>query len=675
MTAAIAAVSLRSIRGVVLPLYATGLGSAMTLVAFTAFGNAFNFVTAIAPPVVFIIGFAFAMHVVTEFDRRFTVASEKTAAAKRTLDEVFTPLTLTAFTTSVGFASLATSPIDSIRTFGIYAAAGTSMCWFMALLIIPAAFVSLPMRVGRQAGQSWLVRKASALAHFDLRHRRLILLSGALVAALAIIAAQRIEVNTDYLTNFKQGSELRTDFDHLRDRFGGAIPVQIVFESSIQNAFTDPIQLQALADFEAWLEMQVEIGMVASVIDFISVLHPAITETPRTNTSLPATRGEIEDIFFLAGSDEARRFVDKRFTATVMHVRTESVASRDLAKLIARIEEKLRELPGSLQGRVTGSSALLARTLDDIVYGQLLSLAGALAVIYAVLVVLFGSMRVGGLALIPNILPIIYFFGLLGLTGITLNLVTSLVAAVILGIAVDDTMHFLSRFNHEARRVASEREGIEAALAAVIRPVTFTTAALCCGFLTLTMGDLQSQVEFGTLAAVTLFIAWFIDLVFTPALAGQLRFVTLWEVLSLDLGEAPHKTIPLFSGLSNREARIAAILGTLKSFESGEAIIKIGDRARDIHLVIEGRAKAYIVSEGRQQILRELRRGDLVGEVALFSGVRSANVEATTPMRLLHLSDRCLERIQSRYPRIAAQLYRNLGRTLAGRLSDLTGRL
>ena len=378
---------------------------------------------------------------------------------------------------------------------------------------------------------------------------------------------------------------------------------------------------------------------------------------------------------FLAGGDEVERFVDARYQSTLVQVRTSAVSTNDLTGLIDRIEGRLTELPAHLNGQVTGSSVLLARTLDDIVRGQLLSLAGALVVIYVILIVLFGSARVGALALLPNVLPIVCFFGILGASGVTLNLATSLVAAVVLGIAVDDSIHFLSRFNAEARRVASESEGIERALTSVIRPVTFTTAALCCGFMTLTLGELRSQVEFGGLAAATLLIAWLIDLVFTPALAGQLRFVTLWEVLALDLGAAPNKTIPFFSGLSNRQARIAAIFGTLKTFKQGEPIMKVGEKGNDFDIVIEGEAKAYLLHEGSELVLSKLKRGDLIGEVALFHGVRTANVDAMSEMRVLRIDNPCLGRIQTRYPRIASQLYRNLAVILANRLADVTERL
>ena len=675
VTALIAALTLRNVRGVVLPLFATGTGLIATLAFFVANGHALNFVTAIAPPVIFVTGFAFAGHIISEFDHVFTSASEKIAAVRATIEEVFIPLSLTALTTAVGFASLSTSPISSIRVFGIYTALGTLLCLVATLLAIPAVLLIAPVRVKAHTSKSRLAAFAPKLARFDIRYRKQIFIGTAIIALLALGASSRLEVSTDYLSNFSDDSPVTRNFERIRTEFSGAVPLQILLESDVPGAFSDPVHLTTLEKFEQWLESQPEVGIATSLVDFIDVLNRTFHADIPDVGAIPATQGEVDDLLFLAGGDEIERFVDSRYQSTLIQVRTSAVSTNDLTGLVDRVEERLANLPAHITGHVTGSSVLLARTLDDIVRGQLLSLAGALVVIYLILVVLFGSVRVGAIALLPNALPIVCFFGILGISGITVNLATSLVAAVVLGIAVDDTIHLLSRFNAEARRVASESEGIERALTSVIRPVTFTTAALCCGFMTLTLGELRSQIEFGGLAAVILFIAWFFDLVFTPALAGQLRFVTLWEVLALDLGAAPNKSIPFFSGLTNRQARIAAILGTMQSFKQGEPIMKLGEHGKSIHVVIEGEAKAYLLRDDGEHILRTLKRGDLIGEVALFHGTRTANVDATSDIRLLGLDNPCLQRIQTRYPRIASQLCRNLAVILADRLADVTERL
>jgi len=324
---------------------------------------------------------------------------------------------------------------------------------------------------------------------------------------------------------------------------------------------------------------------------------------------------------------------------------------------------------------VTGNTVLVARTMDAIALGQALSLASAMIIIYAILVVLFASFRIGLLALIPNVLPVLVYFGVLGWTGVSLNVVTGLVACLVLGVAVDDTIHILVQFDRAARRHASEEKGVTEALRAVGRPVTYTTAALCIGFLVLMASENKSQVEFGALAAFTLAVAWLIDMTFTPALAARIRVVTLWEILTLDLGQDPHGSIPLFAGLSHAQARITALMGSLQDVAAGVLLFKTGEPGDSMFVVIDGTLQASVVNEDRRVQLRTLSRGDVIGEVALSSGVRSADVETLSDVRLLRLDRADLDRLGRRYPRIALRIQANLSVVLANRLASVTQRV
>jgi hypothetical protein len=249
------------------------------------------------------------------------------------------------------------------------------------------------------------------------------------------------------------------------------------------------------------------------------------------------------------------------------------------------------------------------------------------------------------------------------------------VACLVLGIAVDDTIHLMSHFNLAARRNADETKGVVEALSAVGRPVTYTTAALCLGFLTLILSSMSSQIDFGWLAAVTLAAAWVVDLTFTPALASRMRIVSIWDVLTLDLGEEPHTTIPLFSGLKHHQARIVALMTSMRRFDKGDRIFEVGERGEEMFVVIEGSLCAFVVRDGVELELRKMGRGDVIGEVALFHGARSANVRAETDVRLLRLTQQNLQRLQRRYPRIGAQIYANLNVVMASRLASVTERV
>ena len=675
-TVLISLFGMRSIAGVVLPLVANAVALLITLAVFVRFGQKLNFVTVILPPVIFVVGFAYSVHVVSDFERIVSRFDNKLDALKASLNEVFVPLTLTAFTTAVGFLSLMTSNIESIRIFGLFSALGTGISWLCALTVVPAGLTVLPVVAREDARDGILLRVVPPLARFTLQNRTLVLAIGAIVGIMSFALATKIEVGTDYLRNFPPDSEVRRSFAQVGKDFSGAVPLQVVVETDVPDVFKNPAELKELDELQRWLLRQPEVLGVTSFADYMRLLHRTFVPEVTAEDALPNSFNLSDQLLALGGSDDAAQFIDARFKNTLLHVRSTAVSSADLGALVERIESRLAELPPHLRGKVTGSSVLIARTMDDITRGQILSLTGALVVIYIILSILFGSLRVGAIALIPNLLPIVAFFGVLGLTGITLNLATSLVATVALGIAVDDSIHYFSRFNDEARRLANEEKGVERALAAVIRPVTFTTAALCAGFLALLVSDLRNQVEFGVLAAVTLFFAWLVDLTISPALSSGLRFVTLWEVLAVDLGAEPHKKIPLFKGLTHRQARIAALFGRIESYEPGSRIIEQGEEGDDLCIVIEGTVAAKVSREDGEVMLREMDAGDVFGEVALTTGgVRTAHIDAVDDVRLLWLNHESVQRIHDRYPRIAATIFWNLTGTVSERLVDVTKRI
>ena len=530
-TLLVAWLGFRTVRGVLTPLAANIVALMGTLACFVAAGHALNFVTVILPPVIYVVGFAYAIHVVSDFDRHFFRGLDRMQATQAALRDVVMPLTLTAFTTAVGFASLALSNIESIRLFGLYAALGVVLAWAAALTVVPAGLVILPARRPSGAREDWLSAIALPLAHFDLRHQRLFLIGGAVLAFASLAAATRLEVSTEVLRNFSPASPVRQNFERIGSVFAGTVPIRILIESDRADTFKDPEHLRHIAELQTWLKAQPEIGGTYSLVDYVALLHRAIAPEAADKERIPVSTRLTNHLLLLGGGDDLRRFTDASFSSTLVHVRATTFSTGKLLDLAQRIKVRLGELPPDLRAQVTGTSYLIAQTVDDITRGQITSLAAALGVIYLVLAALFRSFRMGALALVPNALPILVYFGILGLSPITLNITTSLVASAVLGIAVDDSIHFLSRYTIEARRAASRQRGVEAALAALIRPVTLTTAALCVGFLAVTTGDLQSQVEFGLLAAITLFVAWVLDLTFTPALCAgsNLQRSTLFD--------------------------------------------------------------------------------------------------------------------------------------------------
>ena len=675
VSALLSAFAFRTVRGVVLPMLTIGVAELWTLGSMGWAGTPFNLVSNIVPPLVITLGFATTMHVVSEYyellhhhpaaDRE---ANRATVA--RLLEEMGLAILVNGITTVLGFAAVLVSGVSAVREFGFWSCVGVTAVTVLSLALIPAALVLLgpAKRLPRRAGGGTVDRIAESLAAFAVRRRRWIFGTSLALLAVCGLGIMRVRVSTGLVENFRETSPIRVTFEEVSRRFRGLNSFFIVVEGDEDGAFARPDNLRAVRELQDWLEQQPEIGHTASLADTVRVLNRAFEANAPEALAIPERASQIKQLLRFGGDDVTRGFVDAKYRTANVVVRTDLTDSGPIGELLARIETRLAELPQRLRARVTGDAVLLRHTVDQIAIGEFQSIGTAMITIYLTLALLLTSFRVGLFALIPNVLPIAIYFGVLGLLDIPLNISTSLIAAITLGIAVDDTVHYFARFALEARRLGDEVKATVSTLRAVIRPVTFTMIGLCLGFLVLTFSDLRYQVQFGVLSAFTMAVGWALEITLSPAICSRMRLVTLWDVLRLDLGTDPQRSIPLLEGLSSRQARIFALMARIVEMPAGTRLFSEGEKGREMFVVIDGELSASTERDGRRVEFSRMHRGDAVGEVALFSEARTANVDVTRDARLLRFGDVDLERLGRRYPRVAAKVYRNLNRILARRV-------
>jgi hypothetical protein len=281
--------------------------------------------------------------------------------------------------------------------------------------------------------------------------------------------------------------------------------------------------------------------------------------------------------------------------------------------------------------------------------------------------------KVGFLAILPNVLPIVIFFGVMGWTGTLLNIGTSLIAAIALGIAVDSTIHYMARLNLELKGETDQRAALVRTLRTVGIPIVYATVALFFGFLTFAFSSFVPIQNFGILAGATLLAALGANLVVLPALLATTKIITVWDLVGLRLGESPTRTIPLFAGLRPGQARIVALMGELKRFAPGEFIVRRGELGSEMYLILRGNTEVWAGSGAERKPIATGRRGEVFGEMALVRrNERSADVVASDQVEVLTINERCLERLQLRYPRIASKVFLNLTRILSDNLQRMT---
>ncbi|MGB5338477.1 MAG: MMPL family transporter, partial [Gammaproteobacteria bacterium] len=678
--AIILAISFRTLSGVAVPLITISAGVIMTLGTIVALGYSLSMISVLVPPLLMILGLSYSVHVVSAYHQERTGAANNTATLKVTLEHVMLPVLLTGLTTIAGFIALVVNPIEAVREFGIFSVIGIAIITILSVTLTPALLKYLDRGKpsagsDRQAVTPVFERFIDRIAAFDLNHRRKIFTVSAMLFALAIVGMSSIKVSTDFLASFAEDSEVRIGFNVVNDRLGGANPLSIVIEGSQPNIFKEPANLLIIRELQAWLEAQPEIGGTTSVADYLMLVNQAFHDNEPAFYRIPDNRRLITQLLFLGSNEDMDRIVDARFQTTSIVVRSKIFSSEDMAGLIDRINARLQEFPEHMRATVTGNAVLINETLASIVVGQARSVGLALLIVYAILSTMFMSSRIGFIALIPNIIPVAVYFGSLGFFGISLNPSTSLIAPMVLGIAIDDTIHYFARFNREIKRFADDKKATVAALKAVGRPVTFTSIGLCLGFLVLTTSELSMQVQVGIMASYALAVAWLSDFVLTPALCSSVRITTLWDVLTLDLGENPQESIPLLKGLRKSQARIVAIMARIVSVPAGERIITSGNKGTQMYVVIDGKlATSFEGEDGRVEVATHTR-GDVVGEAGLFYEKRTADVDALEDSRLLSLTQDNLDRLSRRYPYIATKVFRNLNKILATRLFRTTHRL
>lgn len=645
-----------------------------TLAVASLLGWKIHLLTALTPVLVVTQGLCYCIHWLADFVQH---SDSKTAGARAhwALKHASLPLSLNALTTVAGFLALLLNDLPAIRQFAILTAVGTAMAALLALVLLPSMAQILGNGRYRQPREPFYHAVAGRLSQLAVRSRGLIIGIAVLLLVVGLSLATRLEPNSDFVRSFPEDAPVRMDYEAINANFGGANVLTVLVETHVADALTDPARAREIDQLAGWLRQQPEVGAVYTYVDLLKLLNRSLNDGDPAYAVVPDNAPAIKQLLVFAGGDQIKRVLDRQFqtAAVVLRVTVDDAAA--LTAFAHRVEKRLALLPEPMDANLTGSSLLATRTVAQLTNGQWATVALTAALIWAILAVIFTSPRAALLALLPNLVPVSIYFGLLQLTGIGLTPTTSLIASIVLGISVDDTIHYMVQFNREARSRGNEAEAVQAALAGVLRPITLTMLALCCGFLVFLGADMESQVQFGALAAFTLFLSWASDITLTPALASYARIVTLWDLLRLDLGQSPQHTIPLLSGLSLRQARTFALLSNMEKLPSGRRVITEGDYARDMYVIIDGQVEAWVERNGERKTLASLGRGAVIGEAGYFGQRRTANIDATSNVRLLRFDSQDLERLRLRHPRIAATVFRNLNRVQSERIARMTAML
>ena len=514
------AVMLRNVSSVVASLAAVGVSAAWTMGIFTMTGRTLNMVTATLPALLFVLALAHGIHLCTRFAAHLSGSAGPERAVRDTLRELVRPLLLSSITTAIGFASLIICPMQPVREFGLFAAIGMLAALVCNLAIVPGVMVwlcRLGLRPTRTASDHWSGRSGAAIARrgWPVVTAAVVLLAGCAVGA----AGTRTESNV--LRFFPADSPIAQDYAFVGERLTGFYTVELDVTAQPE---TERAVLGSMGRLAESITTRPEAAKVMYPGDFLALQTnlEAQTQAPARLDGAARFPQQMADRFRC--EDEAGR------VRLRMSVLVRAMASADFYPLLDFIDEQAESHLGSLAAYdITGVVPLLNDVQRSLIETQVRSFAVAAVVVLVLIGLFFRSLRALLASLLPNLLPVFAMFALMAAAGIPLDPGTVMVASVAIGIAADDTVHFLSAYQREARASTEADHAAGVALAKAGRAMFYTSIVAAAGFGILCLSDFQPIVYFGLLTGVTMVTALASDLFVLPACVKVLR---LWVIFA-----------------------------------------------------------------------------------------------------------------------------------------------
>lgn len=664
---------LRQLLDILTPLLTAGISILWTFGLMGWLGIPINVVTSTVPILLIVVGSTEDIHLLAEFRHAQRLGSNVSIALQHMARKMGRTILLTFVTTYAGFFSVGLSGIEVLSQFGLVASTGLLFNFVVTVIFIPAA-LSLAGRWqldGRSRLFEERTRKlAGAYWRFLCGHRRHAFIGLSIVAALAISGIPRISVNHNPTDSLGETSPVASDIARLNQHFAGLESFSVVIDSGIQDTFLHSRYLKELVKVQDFIAAMDDRMSVTSFADYLLLLNRAFLESD--SVGMPASNDEIAELMIFLDHERVQGYVNEDYSRVRIQVRHDTATTGELKRMLKQLRIFLdNNLDRGLSARITGDSMLSLSATNSMIYGQLQSVLLILTFFIAIISFLFTDIRVGLLAALPNIFPVIVLFGVMGYAGIPLNIGTTMAAAIAIGIAVDDTLHFMLRYNQELRSSKSQTLAMQHTLYEEALPVISTSVALSVGFMVFAQSDFGPVAQFGFLSALVILTALVADFVITPLVISTLRLVTLWDLLSSRVRQQVIPRSPLFRDMRPWQIRKFVLSSTLLEFQPGEYVYRQHDASNELYLVMTGVVEITLPSRDPDRpdpVVDQFGSGQLFGDVALLADEkRKTNAVALTETTVMVLSREAISNVTLFHPFIASRLFLNLARDVSCR--------
>jgi predicted RND superfamily exporter protein len=527
----------RRVGAVVLPLVVVVLSVATTLAVMAMSGTAIMPPTQVLPTFLLAVGIGGCVHVLAIFFQSRRRGAGVEASIAHALGHSGLAIIMTALTTAGGLSSFAAAELAPISHFGTYGPLGVLIALVFTIVLLPALLAIFPIRPPEERDESEsgdgarLARSQRTLVgcgNWCIDHAGLVVGISAGLVVVAILGAAQLRFSFNPMDWFPDTESVKIANTLLNDETKGSIFLEVLLDTGVENGLHEPETLELMDEMRRQVSSgqirDLFVGKTISLVDVIKEIHQALNENRSEFYAIPGDRTLVAQellLFENSGSDDLEDVCDSRFQVGRFTMKLPFVDAAQYGPFIARIETLFEEI---LEGRATitttGIMAIMGRTISAVIRTMATSYVIAFLIVAPLLVLIIGQLRLGVLAIIPNLTPILLTLGVMGWTGIPLNPFTILTGSIALGLAVDDTIHFMHNFRRYYARSGDLRGSVRETLMTTGQALFFTSLVLSTGFFVFTFATMGNLFHFGLLTGMTVILAFLADIMLAPALMG-----------------------------------------------------------------------------------------------------------------------------------------------------------
>lgn len=502
---------------VAIPFIVTGC-TAMATMALSGFlGIKLNNLSGMVPNILMAIAIADSVHIITTYLRAPRDGKRSTFSLKKNLR----PTWLTSITTALGFFSLVSSDLVPIQNFGLLCGIGSLFAWVFSILIVTPLldYWSPNLTIANQSSE-FLQKPFAALLWFTDRPKKVIILTVVLLVSAGFIGSKN-SVDSNPFNYFSKSTRIFQDNQFFLNEIGGVNGLEVIIDSQESNGIHSPGFQKKVNSLVSWLREQSYVNVVYSVLGPMKQINRSLKGGNASEYKLPAQREQSSQqyLFYtlnLPSGSDPNNLVDMDQRLLRVRVLWNIQNSKKSIAETLRIENHAKSL--GLSAYTTGQEYLFQGMNDYVVKSYFSSIFLSILGVSLLLTFVFGSIKLGLLSLIPNLMPITFGAAIMYLVGKPIDVGTVLVGSVCFGIAVDDTIHFLDTYIESNNKGLKGKELYRTIFESTGTAIVFTTLTLVLGFSVFAFADFIPNLNFGVLSAFVLFMALVADLIILPAL-------------------------------------------------------------------------------------------------------------------------------------------------------------